>query len=177
MKKPDIMKFINPKYINWIRQVFSERDLNIQNICNILNIPKGNTYFRNFILNKRDQQLGMSNLESIIDYDNKKIMIVVIDKDDLTSEQVIEDMNTRSFNEIVSAMESIADKSIKIQKPKIYREKKIVKDEGLILNSILGGGNTIDLDDMFNDDITIGTLDDDESDDDENQPDYGMILP
>lgn len=167
MKKPDIMKFINPKYINWIRQVFSERDLNIQNICNILDIPKGNTYFRNFVLNKRNQQLGMTNLESIIDYDNKKIMIVVIDKNDMTTEKILEDINTRSFNEIVLSMETVADKSIKIQKPKVYREKKVVKDEGLILNSILGGGDVIDLDNMFEEDITIGTLDEE----------YSMVLP
>lgn len=163
MAKPidKISSLIAPKYFNWIREaVLKHGKINIRGLSRALGILDGNTYFRNFIEDKKQDYLGVSGLTSVLDKCGYDLKIVPVKRDDYVSRNVIEDMNNDAFKDIVSIISDLAE-GVK-RAPKVEKVKKdlTIKNSSVINDGIMGIDNYDNIKGLFDDD-------DDHDDDDD----------
>lgn len=167
MAKPidKISSLIAPKYFNWIREaILKHGKINIRGLSRALGILDGNTYFRNFIEDKRQDYLGISGLTSILDKCGYDLKIVPVKRNDFVTRTTIEDMNNAAFKDIVNGISDLAE-SVK-RAPKVVKVKKdlTIKNSDVINNGIMGIDNSDLIKDLFDDDevydeddIAVGT--------------------
>lgn len=164
MAKPvdKISSLIAPKYFNWIREaILKHGKINIRGLSRTLGILDGNTYFRNFIEDKRQDYLGISGLTSVLDKCGYDLKIVPVKRNDFVSRNTIEEMNNDAFKDIVQMISDLAE-SVK-RAPKVEKVKKdtTIKNSNVINDGIMG---------IDNPDILKGLFDDNEDtyDDEDN---------
>lgn len=168
MAKPvdKISSLIAPKYFNWIREaILKHGKINIRGLSRTLGILDGNTYFRNFIEDKKQDYLGISGLTSILDKCGYDIKIVPVKRDDFISRQTIEDMNNNAFKDIVLTISELAENVKRAPKVEKIKKDSIIKNSSVINDGIMGVDNYDNIKGLFDDDdnsddednLTIGT--------------------
>ena len=160
-----LSKLIDPLYFNWIREaVIKHGRVNIQALSEKFKILPGNTYFRNFIKDKKQDYIGISGLSSILEECGYTLKLVPVKKTDVQTLIDIENITKNSFDDVRNTVSDYAE-SVK-RAPKVKKKKgpKIIKNANLINDSIMGNVDTsnkvLGVDDIFDDEddeLVIGT--------------------
>jgi hypothetical protein len=159
-KTDKISSLIDPLYFNWIREaVIKHGRINIQALSEKFGILPGNTYFRNFIKDKKQDYLGSSGLINILNTYGYTIKLVPIKKDDLKTLTDIEKSTKEAFADIRDTVSALAEGVKKAPIVKKNKGQKIIKKANLINDSILGISESVDVEDMFDDDLEVGAYD------------------
>lgn len=159
-----LSSLIDPLYFNWIREaVIKHGKINIQALSEKFGILPGNTYFRNFIKDKKQDYIGISGLSSILEECGYTLKLVPVKKTDIQTLIDIENITKESFDDIRNTVSDYAESVKRVPKTEVKRGPKIVKKANLINASIMGDVNTskvLDVDDMFDDEddeLLVGT--------------------
>lgn len=134
-----ISSLIDPRYFNWIREsILRHGKINVRALARELGILDGNTYFRNFIEDNKQDYLGVSGLNSILERCGFEVKVVAVRKHDIPGNALIRKMNDEAFGDIRNTISNIAGTVKKA--PKVVKVKKdtTIKNANVINNGIMG---------------------------------------
>lgn len=157
-KTDTLSGLINPIYFRWMREAITQHGkINVQALAKVFNILPSNTYFRNFLKDNQQDYLGVKAFVKILNSCNFTLKIVVIHN---SKEKEIQNLDLITKNSFESLKEVMSEKAFTLKRKNVLiKKKKVIKNINLIRDSLmqLDTDSCDSLDDMFDDEIVIGT--------------------
>lgn len=134
-----ISSLIDPKYFNWIREaILKHGKINVRALSRELGILDGNTYFRNFIEDNKQDYLGMSGLTSVLDKCGYELKVVPVKRNDIDTLTTISKISNESFLDIRETISKLSESVKWAPKPEKVKVAKVIKNSSVINDGIMG---------------------------------------
>jgi len=144
---------LDKKYYQKIRRAIVDQGaINIQQLASRFNILPGNTYFRNFINGKGENNLGSTGLKKILNKCGYSYKVVVFKESDTQTLNELNKIMDESFINITSIISRISTESKKTEVVK-KKKKEPAANKNLISNALFKFDN---IDDDFDEELAIG---------------------